>query len=107
MAGTEILGAAGSGAGRVGRYFTVVSALPAAVFLSYVYLLAKTGAWSGPVNWSAFADVNLADVAVLGIGAFVLALALNPLQFVLIQLFEGSPSRCRASPSCSLCSSPI
>jgi hypothetical protein len=67
----------------------VVSALPAAVFVSYVYLLARTGAWSGPIRWSAASEVGLTDVAVLGIAAFVIALALNPLQFVLIQVFEG------------------
>jgi len=104
MAGGEILGAAGSGAGRIGRYFTVVSALPAAVFVSYVFLLAKTGAWSGPIHWSAFTDVDLAEVAVLGIASFVVALALNPLQFVLIQLFEGywgpsAPARRRSRGS--------
>lgn len=80
---------AGSGAGRIGRYFTVVSALPATVFVSYVYLLLRTGAPSEPVDWSKAVDFDPAGLAVLSIGALVLALALNPLQFPLIQLFEG------------------
>lgn len=83
----DILSAAGAGASRIGRYFTVVSALPAAVFVAYVYLLVKSGAWAGPVDWRL--SVNLADVAILGVASFMLALTLNPLQFALIQLFEG------------------
>jgi hypothetical protein len=86
---TDILGAAGAGSGRIGRYFTVVSALPAAVFVVYVYLLIQTGALSGSVDWHAAVAVNLADVAVLGVASFLIALTMNPLQFALIQLFEG------------------
>ncbi|GAA2704457.1 hypothetical protein [Actinoplanes palleronii] len=78
-----------SGAGRIGRYFSVVSALPATVFVSYLYLLFRTGAPTEPVDWSKATDFDPAGLAALGIGALVLALALNPLQFPLIQLFEG------------------
>lgn len=85
----DVLGAAGAGGSRIGRYFTIVSALPAAVFVAYVYLLVKSGARSGPVDWRSAVAVNLADVAILGVASFVLALTMNPLQFVLIQLFEG------------------
>lgn len=86
---TDLLGTSGSAAGRIGRYFTVVSALPATVFAGYVYVLIKSGAWSGPIDWAAAVRVDLGGVAVLGVASFVLALTMNPLQFTLIQLFEG------------------
>lgn len=77
------------GAGHVGRYFTVVSALPASVFVLYVYLIAGTDPWSGSMNWSALADFHAESLVIAGIAALVLALALNPLQLTLIQLLEG------------------
>jgi hypothetical protein len=89
VASTDFLGVAGLGVGRIGRYFTVVSALPAAVFVSYLYLLIKAGAWSGPIRLSELAHFRIQDAAFLGIASLVLALAMNPLQFTLIQVFEG------------------
>ncbi|MCS7475486.1 hypothetical protein ACFFQW_15180 [Umezawaea endophytica] len=77
-----------SGSGKVGRYFTVVSTLPSALLVAYTYVLVRV-AGAGPVNWSALASVSLHEVALLGLAALVLALATNPLQFVLIQVFEG------------------
>lgn len=89
LVSTDVVAAVGGGAGKIGRYFTVVSALPAAVFVSYMYLLLQTGALTGPVRWSALAQFHPEHLVVLGIAALVLALALNPLQFTLIQLVEG------------------
>ncbi|WP_433307100.1 hypothetical protein ACQP2F_22600 [Actinoplanes sp. CA-030573] len=73
----------------MGRYFSVVSALPSTVFFAYVYVLIRTGAWSGPVRWSAVVDFDPAQLVVVGLAALVLSLALNPLQVELIRLFEG------------------
>lgn len=78
------------GPGKVGRYFTVVSFLPSAVLVAYVVFLIRTGAWTGPVNLSAVAvGFDLGSVALVGIASLLVALTLNPLQFALIQLFEG------------------
>ncbi len=77
-----------SGAAKVGRYFTVVSLLPATVLVVYVYGLVQIGG-SDRVRWSALADINLAEVLLASFGAVVIALALNPLQFALIQVMEG------------------
>lgn len=85
---TSVVGTIASGAGKVGSYFTVVSALPATVFMTYVYVLVEV-AWSGPVRWSALAEAPWYGILLAGLAAFTLALALNPLQFHLIQLFEG------------------
>jgi hypothetical protein len=74
----------------IGRYFTVVSLLPSAAFTAYIYLLFKTGAWGGAVNWSAAVkQFNIDDAALLTIASFVIALAMHPLQFALTQLLEG------------------
>jgi hypothetical protein len=86
---TDLLSGAG-GLTRVGRYLTVVSALPSVVFTAYIYLLIKTGAWGGAVNWSgAVMQFNIGEAAILTIASFVVALALHPLQFSLTQLLEG------------------
>jgi hypothetical protein len=86
---TDVTGAVGAGAGQVGRYFSVVSALPSTVLLAYVYVLIRTGAWNGPVRWSEVVDFDPAQLLVVGLGALVLSLALNPLQVELVRLFEG------------------
>lgn len=87
----EILGAAtGPGSARIGRYFTVVSALPSAVFVSYLYLLVASGAWSGPVRFDlALRRLDLRAAGVLAVSSFLVAVTLHPLQFTLIQLLEG------------------
>lgn len=86
---TDLLSGAG-GLTKVGRYFTVVSALPSVVFTAYIYLLIRTGAWNGAVNWSgAVMQFNIGDATILTIASFVIALALHPLQFALTQLLEG------------------
>lgn len=75
---------------RIGRYFTVVSALPSALFISYTYLLLASGAWSGPVRFDLALDgLDLRSGTLLAILSFTAAIALHPLQFTLIQLLEG------------------
>lgn len=86
---SDVLGTIASGGSRIGRYFTVVSALPSTVFAAYVFLLARTGSFIGPVRWSRLSELGAVDLLVLGLVSFVLALALHPLQFTMVQLFEG------------------
>lgn len=83
---TNIIGAGGS---QVGRYFTVVSGLPASLFVLYVYLLVSADPWSGPLRWADFGDFQVRNLVVAGVAALTLALALNPLQRTVIQLLEG------------------
>ncbi|MFC4534659.1 hypothetical protein [Sphaerisporangium dianthi] len=79
-----------SGATRIGRYFTVVSLVPTTLFVAYLYLLAKSGAWGGPVDWSTVLDeLRLGDIGLVGVLSVAGALALHPLQFSLVQLYEG------------------
>ena len=89
MAVDLLSGATGASA-KIGRYFTVVSMLPSAVLTAYVYLLVKTGAWGGAVDWSAaVSQFHLGDLALLATASFAVALALHPLQFAMIQVLEG------------------
>ncbi|KJK42825.1 hypothetical protein UK23_35510 [Lentzea aerocolonigenes] len=85
---TTAVGTLTAGAGKVGRYFTVVSAIPAALFSTYAYLVVQVG-WSGPVQWSSLGDAPWYGILLAGLGGLALALTLNPLQFPLIQFFEG------------------
>lgn len=90
MASTGVTETVSTLSGKVGRYFDIVSGLPSALFVSYVFLLVKSGAWSGPVEMSdALSSVDLKEVALLVLLSFITALALHPLQFSIIQLFEG------------------
>jgi uncharacterized protein YjbI with pentapeptide repeats len=81
--------ATAAGSAKVGRYFTVVSVLPATVFVSYLYLLLRATDWFGPLGWARLAQFRPQDLVVLAIIVLVVALTLNPLQVPLIQLFEG------------------
>ncbi|PRY40533.1 hypothetical protein [Umezawaea tangerina] len=86
---TNVLGTI-TGSTGMGRYFTVVSALPSASFVSYVYLLVESGAWSGPVRFDeALRGIDLKAGVLLTLVSFAAAVTLHPLQFALIQLLEG------------------
>ncbi len=90
MAGGDVPKAI-TGAGAIGRYFTVVSLVPSTVFVAYVVLLVESGAWSdGEVRLAAaIGGLDLKDAAVTGLASILLALAIHPLGFALIQLYEG------------------
>lgn len=76
--------------GTIGRYFTVVSSVPSLLFVTYVFLLVKSGAWSGPPDFSDVLGSDwVGDAVLLGVLSFAVALGLHPLQFALIRLFEG------------------
>ncbi|GLX03743.1 hypothetical protein [Microbispora sp. NBRC 16548] len=86
----NLLAGASGGITRIGRYFTVVSAIPSALFATYLYLLIRSGAWDGRLNWAkVFDGLQLTDVALLTILTAAGALAANPLQFMLVQFMEG------------------
>ncbi|MFI0366958.1 hypothetical protein ACH35V_03710 [Actinomadura sp. 1N219] len=90
MSAPDLGGAAGA---RVGRYFSLVSALPSAVLVFYVYVLVSSGAWSGPPDWkraaSAVTGIGLGAAAALSVVSLLAGLVLHPLQFALVQLYEG------------------
>lgn len=80
-----------AGVGAIGRYFTVVSLVPSSVLSAYVVVLIRSGAWAGDeVHLDNIGrDTSVKDALIWSVGTVLLALALHPLQFSLIQLFEG------------------
>lgn len=77
----------------IGRYFAVVSVVPAALLVMYVTLLLGAGAWAGPLDPARIGrtidDLGLVDLAWLIAAALVLALLIHPLKFAMTQLLEG------------------
>lgn len=75
----------------VGRYFDVITFLPTSVLVTYVYLLARSGSWSGHPDWAAAFDAlaDLTVAALLAAASLGLSLILHPLQFGMTQLLEG------------------
>jgi hypothetical protein len=82
------------GTGRtIGRYFSIVSVVPSALLVLFIFVLVHSGAWTGTPDWklaaSAVGHINIADAFALGILSVAAALALQPLQFAIVQIFEG------------------
>ncbi len=79
---------------RIGRYFSIVSMLPALFLVLWTYSLIASGAW-----WNAAPDLksmtartshwSLAGVAWLIVATLLVALFLHPFQFAMTQLLEG------------------
>jgi hypothetical protein len=92
MAGDVTQAAAGVGE-KIGRQFSVVSVLPAAVLTIYVELLISSGAWLGRPNWGdgfeKITDLSVGRSLLLVALAFGIALVTHPLQFWMIQILEG------------------
>jgi len=85
---------AAQGAGSaVGRYFSTVSVIPAALLVMYVWLLVAAGALSGEVDPAAalhaIRSLQLPDLVWFTAVSLLLALATHPLQFPVTQLLEG------------------
>jgi hypothetical protein len=82
------------GAGsRIGRHFGVVSTIPSASLVLFVYALAHSGAWTGPPDWGAAAGalghLGIAEVSLLLFVTLGVGLVVHPLQFGMIQMLEG------------------
>lgn len=78
---------------RIGRYFSLTSLLPTLLLVLWVYLLVKSGAWSGepvvPQALKAFGSWSLVDVAWAIVATFIVASFTHSLQFPMTQLLEG------------------
>lgn len=77
----------------IGRYFSLVSMVPSTLLTLYLFLLAKSGAWHGKPDIDAAAhaltDVTVGGVAALVVVALAVALFTHPIQFSIVQFFEG------------------
>lgn len=87
---TDIAGATRE---SIGRYFSLVSFIPSALLVSYVFVLISSGVPHRPPDPASVVHVvshlSLADVAGLTLLSIGLGLALHPLQFAMVQFLEG------------------
>jgi hypothetical protein len=96
---TDIVGVATGVRDSIGRYFSVVSVVPSALLVVWVFLLAESGAWSGPPDakraLGALSELGVGGSIGLGLATVALGLVLHPVQYGLVQLLEGywGPSR--------------
>jgi hypothetical protein len=86
--------AAISGIGNaIGRYFSVVSFIPSLFLVGFTFALIESGAWSGSgaLNWvrAGSAFTHLGNLTLLILLSIVLGVVVHPIQFALVQFFEG------------------
>lgn len=87
------------GLAQVGKYFQVVSIVPAAVVVVPIFTLLSAGAPGQSPDWEgvsgAVGGLDLGDATVLGLAVLLVGMALHPFQFAMTQLLEGywGPSR--------------
>jgi hypothetical protein len=84
---------AGAARESIGRYFSLVSALPSTLLVFYVFLLLASGGWSGQPDLRRAASITL-HLGLTGIFSLIVAsigvaLVFHPLQFAMVQLLEG------------------
>jgi hypothetical protein len=77
----------------VGRYFSVISVIPSSLYVVFVYILVMSGSWEHSPNWT-HAFMSLEHISIGGVGVLVflsvgLGLVIHPIQFSLVQFFEG------------------
>jgi hypothetical protein len=79
--------------GAIGRYFSLVSFIPSLFLAGFTFVLIESGAWgaSGKLDWAkaGSALTHLGNLAVLTLISIALGVIVHPVQFALVQFFEG------------------
>jgi hypothetical protein len=83
-----------SGVGSaIGRYFSIVSFIPSLFLIGFIFALIETGAWSGSgePDWARAGNAftHLGNLALLVLASIALGVVVHPIQFALVQFFEG------------------
>jgi len=77
----------------IGRYFSLVSALPSAVLVAWTVLLVGSGAWTGTPDIAAalraFTEIGIGGAAGLVLASIAVGVVLHPMQFAFVQFLEG------------------
>jgi hypothetical protein len=93
VAGASFADAAFTAGSQIGRYFALVSAIPSALFVFFVYALVRSGAWTGDPDLDAVgravSNITLGEASLLLLLALAVGLLTHPLQYATIQLLEG------------------
>jgi hypothetical protein len=89
----DLASIAGATRESIGRYFSLVSAIPSFILTVWTFLLIRSGAWwhSPDVSQAigALSGLGFSGVAALTFATIVTGLVLHPLQFTFVQLTEG------------------
>lgn len=88
------VGQAAIGAAQlIGRYFAIVSVVPSGLLVSYVYVLFRSDAFGGPLDWAkgfdALSHPGIGGAITLLFASAGLAVVTHPMQFAFVQFFEG------------------
>jgi hypothetical protein len=79
--------------GAIGRYFSIVSFIPSLFLIGFTFALIESGAWSGSgePDWARAGNAftHLGNLAVLILVSIALGVVVHPVQFALVQFFEG------------------
>jgi hypothetical protein len=83
-----------SGAAQtVGRYFSVVSVIPSSFYVVFTYILIASGSLEHEPDWrqafTSFGHLGVAGIALLALFSIGLGVAIHPVQFAIVQFFEG------------------
>ncbi len=93
MTSLDPVGATLSAGQRIGRYFALVSLIPALLLVMYGYLLLASGSLTGKPAFhnidAALSHWSVGKAAGLVLASFAVAVILHPLQFATTQLLEG------------------
>jgi hypothetical protein len=85
--------AAISGVGSaIGRYFSIVSFIPSLFLTGFVFALVESGAWNeSSLDWARAGNAftHLGNLALLILFSVALGVVVHPIQFALVQFFEG------------------
>lgn len=79
--------------GAIGRYFGLVSFVPSLFLTSFTFLLIKSGAWGNGArpDWvrAGHSFSSLGNIALLILASVALGVITHPIQYALVQFFEG------------------
>jgi hypothetical protein len=83
-----------SGVGSaIGRYFSIVSFVPSLFLTSFTFALIESGAWNetSSLHWARAGEAftHIGNLALLTLISIVLGVVVHPVQFALVQFFEG------------------
>jgi hypothetical protein len=93
MSNGGILDVSTGAAQAIGRYFSVISVIPSSLYVAFVYLLVASGSWRHSPNWSqafkSLGHLGVEGIALLALFSIGLGVVIHPIQFSLVQFFEG------------------
>ena len=93
MANANVMDVGAGTAQAIGRYFSVISFVPSSLYVVFVYILIESGAWLHSPNWAhafkSLAGFGLAGIGLLAFASIGFALLIHPIQFAVVQFFEG------------------